>query len=155
MAAVTGGGVYGSIEKAFHPDFGFEYEYRFNLLNPKIAIGFTGEMVIGDHTEYIASIPFYIYLPEHFKFWIAPSVLSISYPEVINPVEETEITYPIQELQSGSEIKIFFRLGLAYDYNVVDVHPDFMIIPHVKFDFIDDQVVMGAGIGFGMNFDFN
>ena len=83
--------------------------------------------------------------------------MSISYPTLTDKeIEDLQSdTFPIDDIHSGNETEIFFRFGIGYDYNLKDVHPEFMILPHVKFDFIDDQVVMGAGVAFGINFDLN
>ncbi len=116
---------------------GLDYEYYLRNISPLLGIGFMGELVMADHIEYIAVVPFYFHPAGEFKIWVAPGV-----------IEREDIGIP----HEGEDAKIlpYFMLRIGGDYDMQ--FGSYTISPTFSADFVEDEVLLVYGLTFGILF---
>ncbi len=147
----------------FHFTAGIDYEYRFLHTTPNVGVGFIGEIVLADHTEYIAALPLFIHPWQGLKVFFAPGYITASESQTHEPTlpvdSQTQKFKVENQILAGAESGIeenishssshfFVRFGAAYDFH----YHQYSITPTISADIIESTVYVVYGIGFGIGF---
>lgn len=141
---------------------GIDYEYRFLHTTPNVGVGFIGEIVMADHTEYIAALPLFIHPWQGLKVFFAPAYITASDSHSATTTTGDTQTHKVQPLDrilagteggleeniSHSSSHFFVRFGAAYDFH----YHQYSITPTISADIIESTVYVVYGVGFGIGF---
>ncbi len=148
----------------FNFTVGIDYEYRFIHTTPNVGIGLIGEIVLAEHTEYIAALPLFIHPWQGLKLFFAPGYITASDSHTTDHTLETGDTQThkfeandvllagtesaLEENISHSNSHFFVRFGAAYDFH----YQQFSISPTISADIIESTVFVVYGVGLGIGF---
>ncbi len=155
-----------SIPFEFNFTAGIDYEYRFLHTTPNVGIGFIGEMVMAEHTEYIAAMPLFIHPWKELKVFFAPGYITSSGSHTTDHLTtetgdtQTHSLKPMstilaedaataeEENISHSNSHFFVRFGAGYDFHF----NQYSITPTISADIIESTVYTVYGVAFGIGF---
>lgn len=135
---------------------GVDYEYFINLASQKVGIGFIGDVVFADHTEYIAMGGIFYHPSSSFKIIIGNGIAAAEhevhaiYTENGDGYNSLAKLNTVNAESSESEWVTHYvlRLGAAYDFHI----GNFSISPTFNYDLIDGHGYAIYGLTFGIGF---
>ncbi len=146
----------------FNFTLGIDYEYRFIHTTPNVGVGVIGEIVMAEHTEYIAALPLFVHPWQGLKVYFAPGYITASAVDHATPTGETPTAQklmPQDRILAGGESNLeenvvesnshfFVRFGAGYDFH----YQQFSITPTISADIIESTVYVVYGVGLGIGF---
>jgi hypothetical protein len=112
------------------------------------------EVVLAEHTEYIAAVPVFLHPWSALKFWVAPGVI-YAQPHASHDSHDDGHKFNLRDRpQKGDEgtseawTNFLIRFGAGYDFHVGHMS----ITPTFAVDVFKSQAALVYGVTFGMAF---
>jgi len=133
-------------DKDSHFTLGVDYVRRVTK-SGRLGIGVFGEVIFGEHTEWVFGIPFYVYPIKNLWLRVGPGLEIHEEKEKSHSSVQSE-TGMAKGSKTETKTEFITRAGLGYEFEV----SGFIIGPALSIDFFRNKTSLVWGVNFGKGF---